>query len=243
MSNKVFCRREQKYMITAQQRQALEALLNEKMPPDKFPYSYVRSIYYDTPDRRIIRRSLEKPAYKEKIRLRCYGSVTDGSQVFLELKKKFKGIVYKRRVSLTLQEAEKYMADPEARLDAGQIGREIDYVKQFYPGLEPVVNLSYERLAWRDADKDLRVTVDWNVRASRTCLDMRKPPEGELLVPEDRALVEVKTARAMPLWLVEFINRNEIRKISFSKYGTVHLQTVREALEEKRRNPYVGEIV
>ena len=87
MASGVFRRREQKYMLTAQQRQDLEVLMKEKMRPDKFPYSYVRSIYYDTPDRRIIRASLQKPVYKEKLRLRCYGNVTGSSEVFLELKR------------------------------------------------------------------------------------------------------------------------------------------------------------
>ncbi len=238
MAGNVFRRREQKYMLTAQQRQTLEALMQQRMHPDKFPYSYVRSIYYDTPDRRIIRHSLGKPVYKEKLRLRCYGRVTDNSEVFLELKKKYRGVVYKRRISLPLQEAESYMADPAARLDAGQIGREIDYVKDFYKELQPAINLSYERLAWKGLEGDLRVTLDWNLRCSKTCMDLRQEPDGDLLIPEDRALMEIKTSLGMPLWLVEFLSENQIRKISFSKYGTVYLDSVKEKLTEDRGYHY-----
>lgn len=225
-------------MLTAEQRQALEALMAEKMRPDKFPYSYVRSIYYDTPDRRMIRQSLQRPVYKEKLRLRCYGVATDETPVFLELKKKYKGVVYKRRISLPLREAETYMASMDARLDAGQIGREIDYVKTFYKNLEPVINLSYERLAWKGLEGDLRVTLDWNLRYTKTCMDMRQNPDGELLLPEDRALLEIKTSLGMPLWLVDFLSKNEIRKISFSKYGTVHTESVKEKLMEVRGYHY-----
>lgn len=234
MQNTVFRRREQKYLLAESQRQALEQLLLQQMEPDKYRRSTVCNIYYDTPDRRMIRRSLEKPIYKEKIRLRSYGPARVDSPVFLELKKKYKGIVYKRRIRLPLGEAMAYMAEPAARLDAGQIGREIDYVKDFYRNLEPAVYLSYQRLAWRSREGDLRITLDWDVRYRLDRMDLSLPPDGKPLLAPGQYLLEVKTAMAMPLWLTGFLSSNGIRKISFSKYGHVHM----EQLQTQKRGLY-----
>jgi SPX domain protein involved in polyphosphate accumulation len=231
MKNNVFRRREQKYILSGQQRQALLELMAQRMVPDKFSRSYVRSVYFDTPDRRIIRRSLEQPVYKEKLRLRSYG---DRSEVFLELKKKYKGIVYKRRVSLTLEEAMAYMADPSARLDKGQIGREIDYVKDFYGALEPTVYLYYDRLAWKCPDDPLRITLDWNVGYRLDDLDIASDSPTKPLLEPDKSLLEIKTPTAMPLWLTAFLSEQGIYKTSFSKYGNVHMQQLKQNLLESR---------
>lgn len=234
MHDYVFRRREQKYLLTADQLQALEQLMAARMKPEKYWKSDVRNIYYDTPDRRMIRRSLEGPVYKEKIRLRSYGPAEGSSEVFLELKKKYKGIVYKRRVSLTLDEAVAYMADKQACLDIGQIGKEIDYVKNFYPGLAPAMYLSYDRLAWKSPDGDLRITVDRNIRYREAPLDLTVPPSGEDLLEPGQGLMEIKTAESIPLWMTAFLSHHQISKASFSKYGRAYTQELERKLEESR---------
>jgi len=234
MHNYVFRRREQKYLLTAEQLQALEQLMAARMKPEKYWKSDVRNIYFDTPDRRMIRRSIEGPVYKEKIRLRSYGPADSGSEVFLELKKKYKGVVYKRRVSLTLDGAMTYMADPQATLDIGQIGREIDYVKRFYPGLAPAMYLSYDRLAWKSPDSDLRITVDRNIRYRVAPLDLTVPPSGETLLESGQGLMEIKTAESIPLWMTAFLSQHQIRKASFSKYGRAYMRELERKLEESR---------
>lgn len=235
MSIHVFRRREQKYKLDEAQKQALVTLLESRLEPDRFKRSTVCNIYYDTADRRLIRRSLEKPVYKEKFRLRSYGTPQPGQIVFLELKKKYKGVVYKRRVPLEIEKAVAYMQDPQASLDAGQIGREIDYFKRYYSPLEPAVYLSYDRLAWRSPDGDLRVTLDWNVCYQvGENLDLRTAQPQESLLEPGEYLLEVKTPTAMPLWLVGFISKHQIRKISFSKYGHVHMHQVKQKQTESR---------
>lgn len=231
MTNNVFRRQEQKYILSEPQRQALLVLMEQKMIPDKFSRSFVRSVYYDTPDRRIIRRSLERPVYKEKLRLRSYG---DASEVFLELKKKYKGIVYKRRVSLPLEEALAYMSDPAARLNHGQIGREIDYVKDFYGCLEPAVYLYYDRLAWKAPDDPLRITLDWNVGYRLEDMDITSDAPTTPLLEPGMSLLEIKTPTAMPLWLTAFLSQHGLYKQSFSKYGNVHMQQLKQKLLESR---------
>jgi hypothetical protein len=222
VSNFVFRRKEQKYLLTDGQRQAFIDLMAQYMKPDKYPRSSIRNIYYDTPDCRLIRRSLEKPVYKEKLRLRSYGDPVSGGDVFLEMKKKYKGVVYKRRVPMTVEAATAYMADPAARLEAGQIGREIDYFKDFYGQLRPSVYLSYQRLSWKGIGNDLRVTMDWDVCYRTDDLDLRLPPGGRDLLQPGEALVEIKSATAMPLWLVDFLSQQQIWQRSFSKYGKAY---------------------
>lgn len=233
----VFRRREQKYLLNEAQKAALVRAVEGKMQPDDYGRSLVCNIYYDTPDYRLIRRSLEGPAYKEKLRLRGYGSIGQGDKVFLEMKKKYDGIVYKRRVKLPVERAMTYMADVEAQLDKGQIGRELDYFKKFYRGLRPTMYLSYDRLAWRL--EDLRITLDWNVRYRTERLDLTVPPDGEQLLDPGQYLLEIKTASAMPLWLVEVLDQNQIRKQSFSKYGKAYLRLLQENKIESRGSQYV----
>lgn len=238
MAKHVFRRREQKYLLDESQRQALEATMKAYMEPDRYACSDIRNIYYDTSDYRLIRRSLEKPAYKEKLRLRCYGSVTGKDTVFLEMKKKYKGTVYKRRVSIPLEKAVAYMADPAARLDAGQIGREIDYFKDFYKGLQPALYLSYNRLAWHSADDSLRVTLDWNICYRTDNVDLATEPGGEQLLQPGQALLEIKAVGAMPLWLAQLLSSQQIRQVSFSKYGTAYTRILKEEILESRGTHY-----
>ena len=237
MQNFVFRRREQKYLLNEMQKAALIQAVGEKLQPDDYGRSLVCNIYFDTPDYRLIRRSLEGSVYKEKLRLRGYGSIGQGDKVFLEMKKKYDGIVYKRRVKLPVEQAMVYMADPEAQLDKGQIGRELDYFKKYYPGLRPTMYLSYDRLAWKL--DDLRITLDWNVCYRMDRLDLTVPPDGDQLLEPGQYLLEIKTASAMPLWLVEVLDRNQIRKQSFSKYGKAYLRLLQENTIESRGNQYV----
>lgn len=224
----IFERKEQKYLLNEKQSKALGRLMTEKLQPDRYYRSVIRNIYYDTPDYRLVRRSLEKPSYKEKLRLRCYGDVSEENSVFLEMKKKYKGIVYKRRVELRGKEAVKYMADRTARLNAGQIGREIDYFKDFYATLQPTLFLSYNRLAWRSLETDLRVTLDWNICYRTWDLDLTAGVGGTSLLEPGQALLEIKTSTAMPLWFAQFLSSQQIRQCSFSKYGSAYLRLLQE---------------
>ena len=169
----VFRRRELKFILNARQRRDIEALLERRMVPDAYGNSTICSLYYDTPDFRLIRHSLEKPVYKEKLRLRSYGPIVDGTDVFLEMKKKYKGVVYKRRVAVSQQEAMAFMAFEAPLPRDSQIGRELTWFRDFYRTLEPRVYLCYDRQAWYDpVDKGFRVTLDENVRFRTEALDV-----------------------------------------------------------------------
>lgn len=220
----VFQRKEVKYLLSAQQLQALLPVIRQHMEPDMFPHSSIGSLYYDTPDYRLIRRSLEKPEYKEKLRLRSYGVPESDSPVFPEIKKKAGGIVYKRRVSMGCENAMDYLGGrcpgPE-----GQIFRELDWMLSAYPELAPRVFLSYERDSWMGREgSDLRLTLDWDIRYRTYDLDLRWGFWGTPILSPGQTLMEIKIPGAAPLWLSHALSENGIFPTSFSKYGESYKQ-------------------
>lgn len=223
MNGYTFERRELKYRITDAQRAALEAAFGARMVPDEHGESTICNIYYDTADYRLIRASLEKPAYKEKLRLRSYGVTEPGGEVFLELKKKYKGIVYKRRITLPEDAAGEFIAGRAPLGEHGQIGREIEYFTAFYAPLLPAVHLSYERSAWFSReDRDLRITFDKNIRFRQEDVSLTLPAGGRRILPEGESLMEIKAAAALPLWLVSELDTLGIYQSTFSKYGEAY---------------------
>lgn len=223
MNGYTFERRELKYRITDAQRAALEAAFGARMVPDEHGESTICNIYYDTADYRLIRASLEKPAYKEQLRLRSYGVTEPGGEVFLELKKKYKGIVYKRRITLPEDAAGEFIAGRAPLGEHGQIGREIEYFTAFYAPLLPAVHLSYERSAWFSReDRDLRITFDKNIRFRQEDVSLTLPAGGRRILPEGESLMEIKAAAALPLWLVSELDTLGIFQSTFSKYGEAY---------------------
>ena len=235
----VFRRRELKFIVNEQQRQELEQIMAQRMIPDRFGRSTICNLYYDTPDFRLIRHSLEKPVYKEKLRLRSYGRVEPGVDVFLELKKKYKGVVYKRRVEVTEDEAAAFMERQAPLPKDGQIAREMVYFRDFYRELAPRVYLSYEREAWFDPqDGGFRMTLDRNIRFRTTDLSLSSPIDGRQILSPELSLLEVKASGGIPMWLTEHLSRNHIHKQSFSKYGRAYLELLQESLKEIRGRSY-----
>ena len=239
MADFVFRRKEQKYLMDEAQTEAVKAAMLLHMKPDRYAVSAIRNVYYDTPDFRLIRRSLERPEYKEKFRIRSYGDATDDSKVFLELKKKYNGIVYKRRLTMKTKDAAEYMADPQKSLADTQIGREIDYFKSFYGNLYPAMYLSYDRYSWRSPDGTLRITLDSNIRFRTYDVDLRSPCYGEELLEPGQALMEIKAPGAIPLWLASLLSQHKIMKKPYTKYGYAYMRLLSEHRLESRGNQYV----
>lgn len=215
-----FRRYELKYLMTADEYEAFFRQAGAQVRPDAYGKTGILNLYYDTPDYRIIRRSLEKPVYKEKLRLRSYGVPGGEDRVFPELKKKYRSVVYKRREAMTLTQAEDFLAHP---VPASQIMREIAYFLSRYEKIQPRMFLSYRREALYDSnDPGLRITFDTDIRWRTEDLDLRYGAEGTPLLPPDVYLMEVKTATALPLWLVNFLTEQHIQQTSFSKYGKAY---------------------
>lgn len=197
-------------------------IMSEHMIADVHGRSTVCSLYFDTPDYLLIRRSMDHPIYKEKIRLRSYGVADADTQVFVELKKKFNSVVYKRRISMTEKQSQEYLTEHKKIMDT-QISREIDYCMRMYKGLAPSVMLSYEREAfYAKDDHEFRVTFDRNILWRDYDLSLCKGIYGAPILRQGQVLMEVKTAGAIPRWMVDFLTENRIYKTSFSKYGTAY---------------------
>lgn len=240
----VFRRREIKFLLDPDQCRAVEEALAQYMVPDAYGPSTVCSLYYDTPDYRLIRRSLEHPVYKEKLRLRCYGIATDEADVFLELKKKYKGVVYKRRVKVTEPEAKAFMEGAGELRKQNQISRELRYTRDFYGNLEPRVFLCYDRRAWYSpTDRGFRMTMDRNIRFRTHDLTLTAGFQGEQILPPELTLLEVKAEGGVPLWLVHLLTRQKIRKQSFSKYGTAYRQLLKKYLMKRGDQDYASNYV
>lgn len=222
----IFKRYEMKYMLNRMQLEELKKEMEHHMIADEHGKSTICSLYFDTPTFLLIRRSLEKPVYKEKLRLRSYGVADKDTLVFVELKKKYDSVVYKRRVGMKEEDAERYLLQHEQVMDT-QITREIDYCMTNYEKLAPSILLSYEREAYfGQGDHDFRVTFDQNILWRDHDLSLCKGIYGLPLLSEDQVLMEVKTAGGIPMWMVKFMSERNIYKISFSKYGMAYTKKI-----------------
>lgn len=220
----IFKRYEKKYLISSEQYDALTQMTADLFSPDEFGRSTIMNIYFDTPSSLLIRRSIEKPVYKEKLRLRTYGRPTDDSNAFVEIKKKFKKVVYKRRVKMKYQEAYDYLINGAPPPKATQITNEIDWFMKYYGDVRPAMVISYERLAmFSNENKALRITYDRNILWRRHDLDLRCGAYGEPLLPEGYYLMEIKIPGAMPVWLAHMLDELKIYPASFSKYGRAYI--------------------
>ncbi|MGN1075170.1 MAG: polyphosphate polymerase domain-containing protein [Eubacteriales bacterium] len=234
----IFKRYEIKYLVSAEERAFLEEQIRRHMRPDAHGESTVRSVYFDTPDARIVRRSLEKPVYKEKLRTRAYRTAGETDGVFVELKKKYRGVVYKRRIELPERTAEAYLLRREPLQSPCQISREIDAFFDFYPGLAPAMFLCYDRTAYFSGEDDaLRVTFDRSIRWRREKLSLSAPPSGEPLLEEGQSLMEIKSGGAIPLWLTAALTEARVFRTSFSKYGAAYTTVMQNEMKQRSAAP------
>lgn len=254
----VFKRKEIKYLLSSEERNALLPILEAHMEPDAFAHSSISNLYYDTPDFRMVRRSLEKPMYKEKLRLRSYGTPENTSTVFPEIKKKAMGIVYKRRISLPYQEAVSFLSGQQiASTDTcngmtqqiastdmcdgttRQILHELDWMLASYENLSSRVFLSYERDSYKGiSDPSLRLTLDQDILFRTDRLDLREGAFGEAILIPDQTLMEVKISNAAPLWLAQALSEIGIFPVSFSKYGRAYERICRDPRWRKEMNAH-----
>jgi len=222
MGINTFERYEQKYLLSEDQRKNIMLRLGEHMRPDEYGSYPISNLYYDTDSFEIIRSSIEKPAYKEKLRMRCYGQATETSTVFLELKKKYDGVVYKRRTSLPYNQAIAFAQSGICPDEDDQIQREIARTLA-QNSLSPRVYIYYEREAYAGKeDPGLRITFDSNIKFRQHNLTLAAPPDGTEILSDGQALMEVKAPSAFPLWLCQILSESRVYPTSFSKYGTCY---------------------
>ncbi len=217
----VFKRYETKFLLTREQKSRLMNTLKGHMKLDGYGRTTIRNVYYDTPSYELIRRSLDKPVYKEKLRLRSYTWTEENDNVYVEIKKKYRGIVYKRRTAVKCHQAESWLQGKTGQPYISQIADEIEYFRRLYEGLEPACFLSYDRESFYAVDgTGLRLTLDENILGRDYDLSLTDGIYGVRVIPAGTTLMELKTKGAIPLYLTRFLNENGIRQTSFSKYGT-----------------------
>ncbi len=221
----VFQRIEVKYLLDDRQYTELRKRLEGMAAVDSYGQTSILNIYFDTPDFKLIERSLEKPKYKEKLRLRTYGTADDNTNAFIEIKKKYAGVVYKRRISMPYAEAIDYLVNGKKPVKESQISREIDYFLQYYKGIKPAMAISYDRIAMAGIeDPDLRITFDTNIRWRTDNLSLTKGNVGKDILLPGQHLMELKIAGAMSIELARIMDELNIRQTSFSKYGRGYLE-------------------
>ena len=219
----VFQRYELKYLLTQAQKETVLQAMQPYMSLDKYGRTTIRNLYYDTDSYLLIRRSIEKPAYKEKLRIRSYSRVDGDSTAFVELKKKYKSVVYKRRISLPYAEAAAWLSRERHPDKHTQIANEIDYFLDYYGSLHPTVFLSYVREAYYANDgSDFRVTFDDNILCRQDELSLDSEVYGTSILPEGKVLMEIKCSGGIPLWMTQVLSKEKIYKTSLSKYGTAY---------------------
>ena len=231
-----FKRYEIKYLLTQQQKQAILQVMQPYMKLDRYGRTTIRNVYYDTDTYRLIRRSLEKPAYKEKLRVRSYQTAAPDDPVFVELKKKYKSVVYKRRLTLPEMQARDSFQNGSPLPAHSQIAEEIEYFRSYYEGLRPAVFLSYEREAFYALDgSEFRVTFDENI-LYRTCdFSLGSEAYGTPLLTAGETLMEIKTPGGLPLWMSHELNRLRVYRTSFSKYGLAYQDLMAKTTEKAER--------
>ncbi len=230
----VFKRYEIKYMLTLAQKEKILAAMEPYMSIDQYGRDTIRNIYFDTDDYRLIRHSIEKPMYKEKLRVRCYRKAKAESLVYVELKKKYDRVVYKRRIPMMEQEAMDWLCEGKAVAHREkQISEEIEYFMQYYQNLKPKVYLSYEREAYYAKDgSDFRVTFDDTILCREDKLSLREETGGISILDEGYVLMELKCSGGIPLWMTHVLTEQHVYKTSFSKYGTFYTNYIYPRLKE-----------
>lgn len=220
-----FKRYEKKYMLTQRQQENLMSEILPYIKEDKFGRYTICNIYYDTKDWELIRRSIQKPVYKEKLRVRSYGVPADDDKAFIEIKKKYKGIVYKRRITAQAKDVQEVLtagSGIEIKKSDEQIRNEILWFQNFYR-TEPRTFIGYDRQAFAGTrDSGLRITFDKNLRWRDEELDLRCGDYGQPVLQDEQVLMEIKMPGTCPLWLAHILNENGIYPTSFSKYGTCY---------------------
>lgn len=215
----IFKRYEKKYLVTKNEYEKLMSVIKEKLVPDVHGKNTLCSLYLDTPDFLLIRNSIDAISYKEKLRLRSYGVPGQEKTIFFEIKKKYKRVVYKRRVSMTLEEAAAYIESGEMPFDS-QIMREIDYLMKFYRQPKPNVCILCEREAFfAEENPEVRLTFDENLRYRYGFPTVDNIENGTPILDKDKYILEIKTPGAMPIWLARALSECKIYPRSFSKYA------------------------
>lgn len=231
MNKNIFQRVEKKYLLSKVTKEELIQNIKTMITEDNFFESTICNIYFDTNNNDLIINSLERPKFKEKVRIRSYGIPTLQDEIFFEIKEKYKGIVGKRRIKIKLEDFYNYQNNKKI-IHHSQIMKEIDYYFRYYQ-LKPAIYIAYDRQSYKGMeDQNLRITFDSNLRSRTEDLNLEKGDYGTKYFEKDTCIMEIKTLGAIPLWLVKELSNLKIYPIQFSKYGKIYQKNLSSSMEE-----------
>ena len=236
-----FRRVEKKYIINKKQYELILKGIKNEMDLDPHGKSTICNLYLDDDNYSLIKNSLQKPVYKDKVRIRSYNLADLESDVYVEVKKKYDGIVSKRRIKAKLKDVYSYLnKEKSIPHKNSQVGKELDYYFKYY-NLHPTAYITYDREAYYARnDKGFRITFDTNIQARDYDLGLDKGIYGNKIFDKDKILMEVKTLGGIPIWFVKMMSEYEIRQGHFSKYGATYLKIIKEK-EEINRNVLIAQ--
>ena len=230
-----FERYELKYLLSKEEKEYVVNAIKPYMELDKYGHICIKNLYFDTLTYRLIRRSIEKPDYKEKIRIRSYGELDNLSLVYVEIKKKYKGVVYKRRLSMEYEKAVNWLSNQGSYDHQDQIASEIDYFIRYYKGLHPSLYLSYEREAYYEkSGGDFRITFDNNILCREGDLFVRGEGKDNSLLGDEKVIMEIKSSGGIPIWMTKILSERKLYKTSFSKYGRSYQELIYPKLKGEK---------
>lgn len=217
----IFERVETKYVLTKEEYELLMKKIHKHLNQDEYFKTTICNIYFDTDNYDLINKSIDKPIYKEKVRLRSYNVPSLSDYVFFEIKSKFKGTVYKRRIKIKLSDYYNYLINHQYD-ENNQIMKEIDYLITRY-NLKPKLMLSYDRTSYYDKDnKNFRITFDQNIRSRDDELNLEYGDAGKLYFDKPMYIMELKSLGSLPIWFTKVLSNLKIYPKSFSKYGNIY---------------------
>ncbi len=215
-------RYEKKYLLTPEQYRLILPELRQRMEEDTYGQYTICNIYYDTPSYELVRTSIAKPIYKEKFRLRSYGVPGSKDLIYAEIKKKFNGVVCKRRIAACVDDIQAFIRKERDLSEDYEIQREIRCFYERYHPL-PKVFIGYDRIALAGKEnQELRITFDRNIRWRADALNLCDGDRGKPVLSKGEIVMEIKIPQAAPLWLAHILSENRIYPLSFSKYGTCY---------------------
>lgn len=235
MAQQIFRRTEIKYLLSEDEVKSLLWLIEPYLEKDRYSKSTNCSIYFDDENRYLAIHSLEKPLYKEKVRIRSYGVPKLSDIVFLEIKKKYKGVGSKRRIPIKLSDFYEFLKTGKLDSNSEIIKKELDSCFRRY-NLKPTMFLAYDRTSYCDkADPTFRITFDRNVRSRNDDLRLENGDRGKKYFKNSEVVMEVKALNRYPFYFVRALSKLKIYPASFSKYGRV----TEKLLNNKKESSYV----
>ena len=229
-------RYELKYILSPEQYSFFMNRIKDRMEIDKYGHTTLYSLYYDTPNKLLIRSSIENPDFKEKIRVRSYGVPKKENHLFLEIKRKNNGVVYKRRISTDIKGLDQFFNEKNNYIENDQIASELQYFKKFYKQLDPCFLIIYDRKGYNEINGTLRITCDENLRYRTSDLDFYSTNKETPILQKGYVVLEIKIQDSMPLWLAKILSEGQIYQTSFSKVGEAYKKELQLSRGLERRN-------